>query len=210
MQSYQPKSGLAGLSAQQRKIIGAFIANELVAIRADDLIAVHPVPRGVANTILRRLHQKGWLRRLKRGVYAIVPLESETTQPAIEEAWPLAMELFPPCYISGWSAAEHWDLTEQIFNSISLVTGHAQRSSAQTISGVHFRTRSIAAERIFGTKRIWFGSHAVAIADRHRLIIDILDAPEFGGGGRHAVSVVSEYWKSEYHDAAKLLDSALR
>lgn len=210
MQSKRQAGGLKGLSAQQRKIIGSFVANEQVAIRAEDLIAIHPVSREAANTLLRRLHQKGWLRRLKRGVYAVIPLESETVQPAIENAWPLAMELFPPCYISGWSAAEHWDLTEQIFNSVALVTGHSQRSSVQVIAGVHFQTRSIAPERIFGTKRIWFGSHAVEVADRHRLIVDILDAPDFGGGGRHTMDVVNEYWKGEHHDAAKLLEYALR
>lgn len=186
------------------------MANEMVAIRAEDIQKIHPVSRKAANLLLSRLHQKGWLRRLKRGVYAVVPLESETTHPAIEDAWPLAMELFAPCYISGWTAAEHWDLTEQIFNSISLVTGHPQRSSLQSIAGVQFRTRTIAPERIFGTSRIWFGSRTVEVADRHRLIVDILDAPDFGAGGRHTMDVVDAYWKCEHHDAQKLLEYALR
>lgn len=210
MQSKRTSQDLEGLSAQERKILGSFIADELVVIRVEDLLATHPVSREAGNLALKRLHQKGWLRRLKRGVYAIVPLESETAHPAIEDAWPLAMELFSPCYISGWSAAEHWDLTEQIFNSVSLVTGHPQRSASQSISGVHFRTRTIARERIFGTTRVWFGSHSVEVADRHRLIIDILDAPDFGGGGRHTMDVVDAYWQGEHHNAEKLLEYALR
>ncbi len=210
MQSQRPTPELAGLSAQERRILGAFVANEKVVIRAGDVQEIHPVSRKAANLLLSRLHQKGWLRRLKRGVYGPVPLESETTQPAVENAWLLAMELFAPCYISGWSAAEHWDLTEQVFNSISLVTGHPQRSSSRTIAGVPFRTRTIAPERIFGTSRIWIGSRTVEVADRHRLIVDVLDAPEFGGGCRHTLDVVDEYWKSEHHDAQKLLEYALR
>lgn len=201
---------LAGLSAQERRILGSFVASERVVIRAEDVQEIHPVNRKAANLLLSRLHQKGWLMRLKRGVYGPVPLESETTLPVIEDAWLLAMELFAPCYISGWSAAEHWDLTEQIFNSISLVTGHPQRASSQHIAGIQFRTRTIGPERIFGTNRIWVGNQTVEVADRHRLIIDVLDAPDFGGGSRHTMDVVREYWKSEHHDAEKLLDYALR
>jgi len=210
MQSKEPSHGLEGLSTQERRILGTFIAEELVVVRVEDLLAIHPVSREAGNLALSRLHQKGWLRRLKRGVYATVPLESETPHPAIADAWPLAMELFSPCYISGWSAAEHWDLTEQIFNAVSLVTGHPQRSSSQSISGVHFRTRTIAPERIFGTSGIWFGSHMVQVADRHRLLVDILDAPDFGGGGRHMMDVVSAYWRGEHADADTLLAYALR
>lgn len=210
MQSERRAPELGGLSAQQRRVLAAFVAKEMVAIRAEDVQEIHPVNRKAANLLLSRLHQKGWLRRLRRGVYAVVPLESETTDPAIEDVWPLAMELFAPCYISGWSAAEHWDLTEQIFNSVSLVTGSPQRSSSQTIAAVKFKTRSIAPERIFGTSRIWLGSRAVEVADPHRLIVDVLDAPDFGGGCRHTMDVVSAYWKSEHHDAKTLLEYALR
>ncbi len=210
MQSQGSTPELAGLSALQRRILGSLLADEKVVVRAEDVEQIHPVGRKAVNLILSRLHQKGWLRRLKRGVYGIVALESETTQPAIEEAWPLAMELFAPCYISGWSAAEHWDLTEQIFNSVSLITGHQQRSSSHTIAGVKFRTRTIAPGRIFGTSRVWFGSQTAHVADRHRLILDVLDAPEFGGGCRHTLDVVDAYWRSDHHDAQKLLAYALR
>lgn len=210
MQPEESKPELSGLSALQRKILRSLLAGEKVVVRTEDVQEAHPVDRKAANLILSRLHLKGWLRRLKRGVYGVVPLESETTQPVVEDAWPLAMELFAPCYISGWSAAEHWDLTEQIFNSISVVTGHPQRSSSQTITGVRFRTRTIGQERIFGTKAVWFGSRRVQLADPHRLVVDILDAPDFGGGSRHTMDVVAAYWKSDHHDAEKLLEYALR
>ena len=210
MQSERSKPELAGLSALQRRILQSLVADEKVVVRAEDVQAVHPVGRQAANLVLSRLHRKGWLRRLKRGTYGIVPLASETTQPAVENAWPLAMELFAPCYISGWSAAEYWDLTEQVFNSIAVVTGSSQRSASQTIAGVRLRTRSIQPGRIFGTTRIWLGSQSVRVADPHRLVVDVLDAPELGGGCRHTMDVVEAYWRSEHHDARTLLDYALR
>ncbi len=103
------KIELSGLSAQERKIIGHFSALEHDVINTDKLIEFHPCKRSTANQILRRLALKGWLNRLKQGVYVIVPLTSTTATPAIENSWSLSMDLFKPAYISGWSAAELWN-----------------------------------------------------------------------------------------------------
>jgi predicted transcriptional regulator of viral defense system len=212
MQSKYRSTGphLAGLSVGERRILGALVATEDAAVTADNVVRAHPMSRPAANQIIRRLHRKGWLQRIKRGVYAVVPVEARTPRPPIESAWPLAMRLFEPCYISGWSAAEHWDFTEQIFNSISVVTGHPQRRGTQVLAGVTFRTKAIAADRIFGTTKLWLGSQAVEIADPHRLVIDILDSPELGGGGRHTLDIVREYWRSSQRDPERLLAYAKR
>lgn len=201
---------LAGLSARERQILGALVATETTGVTVEDVLRAFPMTRGAANLIISRLNRKGWLNRVRRGVYAIVPLEASTPQPAIEHAWPMAMELFYPCYVSGWSAAEHWDFTEQIFNSVCIVTAHKQRSALQVLGGVTFRTRTIPKSRLFGAKMIWLGSRRAEVADPHRLLIDILDAPELGGGGRHMLDIVRAYWKSAHRDPAILMDYAKR
>lgn len=200
----------AGLSMQERKIISHFSALERDTLNADDLIKLHPCKRETANQILSRLAKKGWLQRLKHGFYTIVPLSSTTATPAIENVWPLAMDLFRPAFISGWSAAEHWDLTEQIFNSVSVATLSPQRKSIQVIGNIKFCTRTLKKEQFFGTKTVWFGSKAVEIADPSRTLIDILDLPRFGGGGRHTVDIVSQYWHADIHNPDLLLEYALR
>ena len=210
MQPDEHHPQLAGLSAQERRILGSLVARELVVITAEDVQATQPMSGKAANLFLSRLHRKGWIRRVKRGLYCPIPLESRTTEPAVESAWPLAMELFAPCYISGWTAAEHWDLTEQIFNTIAVVSSQPQRSSSQVLAGIPFRIRAVDEDRMFGIQRIWVASHAVGMADPHRLIIDILDDPAFGGGGRHVVDVVSAYWKSEFLEPKKLLEYGTR
>jgi predicted transcriptional regulator of viral defense system len=201
---------MGGLSAQERRVIDAFTASEKPLVTIADLLEVLSVPRNTANQIMARLQHKGWLVRMKRGHYRLVPLGSSTAVPAVEDAWALAMELFAPCYISGWSAAEHWDLTEQIFNSIAVITTRPQRHAMQNITGVIFHIRKLRREKIFGTTRIWSGSRKIEVADPHRLIIDILDDPSFGGGGRHTIDVVRAYWKSKHADPARLFDYARR
>ena len=201
---------LAGLSAQERGIIGRLASTERVAFGPEDLIAIHSCARPTANKILSRLCRKGWLHRLKYGAYTIVPISSTVAEPIVEDAWPLAMEVFKPAFISGWSAAEHWDMTEQIFNSISVVTTSVQRGTMQRIGNISFRVRTVPQSRFFGSKKVWFGSKAVQIADPSRMIVDILDLPRLGGGGRHTVDIVTQYWQSDQRDGALLLDYAIR
>jgi predicted transcriptional regulator of viral defense system len=204
----QPR--MAGLSTQEREILDAFVASERPSFRVDDLVALVPVSRSAANQILNRLHRKGWLRRIKRGLYSVVPLGSSSPEPAVEDAWVLAMEIFSPCFISGWSAAEHWGFTEQIFNAVSVITTKPQRSTEQVLAGVKFRSRTLTKDKFFGAKKIWFGSQRVEIADPHRLVIDVLDDSTIGGGGRHVLDVVASYWKSDHADPSKLFGYAER
>src|SRR5437868_6126194 len=78
---------------------------------------------------LGALARQGWLSRVRRGLYSIVPIEADPRRPVIpEDPWVLAVAAFSPCYIGGWSAAEHWELTEQIFRSTLVVTSASVRS----------------------------------------------------------------------------------
>ena len=153
--------------------------------------------------------RKGWLVRVQRGVYAPVPLGTPTGAP-VEDPWTLAMALYAPGYIGGWSAAEHWDLTEQIFNRVCFMTTRAQRSRDQVHGGVEFCVTTTRKSRLFGTKKIWRGSSRVEVADPTRLMVDILHAPELGGGARHTLDVVANYWRSAHASPDLLLDYAER
>ena len=164
------RAQLLGLSKNERKLISFFSANEAVIITADDVLIQRQCSRETANQILNRLTKKGWLQRIKRGNYSIVPISSLSATPIVEESWSLATQVFSPAYISGWSAAEHWDLTEQIFNNISLVTQKRQRKSVQKIGGIKCRVWVKKSNHFFGLKTIWFGSNQVQIADPHRLL----------------------------------------
>ena len=55
--------------------------------------------------------RRGWLSRVKRGLYISVPLGTVNPQEYKENPWIVANRIFSPCYIGGWSAAEHWYLT---------------------------------------------------------------------------------------------------
>lgn len=183
----------AGISQTERYIVDMLSSTGKLVVRPTDLEKELGYSRQQSNLRLSRLCQKGWLQRLKAGTYLIVPLGSESLSSTPEDAWAIAMELFSPCYISGWTAAEHWELTEQIFNSTVVFTGQQQRKKEVIIAGLNYRTKFIKPKNIFGTKKIWSSNKAILIADPHRTIIDILEDPVLGGGGRLTLDIIKVY-----------------
>jgi len=164
----------------------------------------------MANLVLSRLARKGWLIRLRRGVYGVVPLASQTATPVTEDSFAVAMRLFVPCYLSGWTAAEHWGLTEQVHNAVAVYSAKPQRQSMQVIGGVTYRVRRISVNAIFSTTRFWSRTVPIEIATVHRTLIDILDAPEMGGGGRQAMDIARAYFNAPVADPDELLRLAQR
>lgn len=205
----QYNSHLGGLGPKERRVLECMSKLELLVIQAKDLEQRLGYKRQQANLTLSRLAKKGALQRLKAGMYrALGPGEAVNTPPS--DAWAIAMIAFSPCYISGWSAAEHWGLTEQIFNSTLVYTAQKQRCSKTTIAGLAYQTKSITEDKIFGTQTIWSSNIPVLIADCHRTIIDILADPKQGGGGRHMLAIVKAYLQSDDANINQLWNYAER
>lgn len=199
-----------GLSSRERDILGEIMRNGKSTIKNKDITDKFGLSRPLANKILIRLENKGWLKRVSRGVYILVPLSSQHPDIAPENPWAMALELFSPCYISGFSAAEYWDLTEQVFNTIVVFTTRYQRKSDRRMAHIHFRTHRIPERELFGTKKIWRNNIPVPVADRHRTVIDALDIPKLAGGGRHMMDILRAYWTSSDSNPELLLKYALK
>jgi predicted transcriptional regulator of viral defense system len=156
---------------------------------------------------LGSLARRGWLQRARRGLYLILPLEAEPGRPTgVEDPWVLGHEAFAPCYIGGWSAAEHWGLTEQIFRSTFVITAANIRTKATSLLGSEFRLFRVPRRRLVGAMTIWRGSQQVLVSGRERTIVDCLRNPELCGGIRSLFAMLLEYTRSHEFDPRKLLD----
>ena len=155
--------------------------------------------------LLAALAANGWLARVRMGWYICVPLEASEPREWREDPWVVAAALFSPGYIGGWSALEHWGLTEQIFNVIYVFAGRKVKPARQTIQGTDFLIRTVPERSLFGTRRVWRQRVPVNVSDPHRTIIDILDVPAAAGGALHASEVLQTYFESEHADQETLL-----
>lgn len=176
----------------RRKLVKVIrMAGDVIEI--DDAVKALSIRRTEASKLLSRWAKQGWLRRVGRGAYVAAPIDSLESQHVLDDPWVLIPTLFEPAYIGGWTAAEHWDLTEQLFREIMVMTAQTVRQKNQIRHGTEFHLNHIDEARMFGTKPVWRGRSKVAISDVHRTIIDMIDVPTHGGGIQHVADCFSEY-----------------
>jgi predicted transcriptional regulator of viral defense system len=163
------------------------------------------VGANVASLTLGRLVRRGWLRRVRRGLYLILPLEAGREGTVIEDPWVLARELYSPCYIGGWTAAEHWGLTEQLFRATFIVTSANIRRSQETFFGAEFHLTRGTPEHVTQVGQVWRGSERIAVSDRERTIADALANPSWVGGVRQLVEILRTYRESKEWNPNRLV-----
>src|ERR1035441_5915291 len=161
-------------------------ANEVVSV--DIATKTLGIERREAAKLLSRWREQGWLRRIGHGVYVPVPLDLAGSEQVIADPWVLVPTLFGQCYIGGWTAAHHWELTEQLFNETVVFTARRVTEKRVTAQGAAFLLHKAAPERFFGLKTLWRGSVKVSISDVARTLVDMLSSPDTGGGIDHVRS----------------------
>lgn len=175
-----------------------------------DAAKVLGVSRYSAAKSLSHWEKRHWLKRVRRGLYAPIPLSLTADENVLEDPWTLVPELFAPGYIGGATAAHHWDLTEQIFRTVFVYTTRHVRTKEETIQSFPFQLRHIAEDRMFGTSTLWRGRRKILLSDVHRTVVDLLDDPSAGGGIRHVEGCLKSYLAAKDVDLARLLNYAER
>ena len=201
---------IAGIGKTDRVRISAILRGTKGTVSVDEAGSILNVPTADAAKMLARWAKNGWMARVRRGLYVPVPLESRTSDVALEDSWLVADRLFAPCYIGGWSAAEYLDLTEQIFSTVIVMTVKRPRDRNPVIKGTSFLIRTIPEETMFGLKSVWRGEVKISISDPSRTILDMLADPSLGGGIRSVKDMFLYYMNSDNKNLEKLIEYGKR
>jgi len=201
---------LTGLGKVDRERIASIIRGTKGTISITEAAEILGVSPTDAAKMLARWTRKGWFSRVKRGLYIPVPLESRTADVPLEDPWLIADRLYSPCYVGGWTAAEHWDLTEQIFRTVVVMTIQKPRERSPTIKGTTFMLRTVSAKAMFGLRSVWRGRVRIPVSDPTRTILDMLNDPRLGGGIRSTTDILSNYFRSETNNLELLIEYAER
>jgi len=195
-----------GISAEYREVLTKLhrYASGLVTVQEAEKIL--GLPQEKVAKLLPYLASSGWLKRIKRGLYLLVPLEAMSPKQWTANDWMVATKIFAPCYIGGWNAAHHWGFTDQLFNSTHVFSTQRVRASENQIGEFSFIVRTVNESRFFGLETIWEGQNKILISDPSRTIIDIMDTPFLGGGIRHCLEILSDYFSSKHLDEKKLIE----
>ena len=179
-------------------------------IHISDVAKALEISRTDAAKRLARWREQGWLSRVGSGAYVPASIDTLGSERVLDDAWVLVPALFAPAYIGGRTAAEHWDLTEQIFRDVVVITGQAIREKRQLRQGFQFTLKHLDVTKIFGTKPIWRHHTKVMVSDVHRTIVDILDDPALGGGIQQVSDCLNSYVKRADRDDQKVIEYAER
>lgn len=199
---------ISGISEADRLRLAMVLQATKGTISVEETASILSISSTKAVKILGRWAAKGWISRIQRGLYIPIPVESKSTDIAVEDPWIIAEKMFAPCYIGGWSAAEHWDLTEQIFYTVFVMTEQTPRNLSPVIKNTKFLLHHISKDKFFGLEPIWREQIKVKVSNPTRTILDFLTNPKFGGGIRHVMDMFDNYLRSENKNLNLLINYA--
>jgi predicted transcriptional regulator of viral defense system len=195
----------AGITGKGRSELAHVFATGRRFITPTDVATALGVDSKTAAQKLARWAAAGWVRRVRRGLYIGVPVDASDPAAWGEDALLVAAAVWSPCYFTGWTAANHWSLTEQVFRTTVLKTTQRVRRSTQRLMDRDYLVAHVTREALaWGMKYEWRDETRLQFANPARVVVDILDAPKLGGGIRHVAEILAAYL--EDHDHVQLID----
>ena len=154
--------------------------------------------------LLSQWASQGWLRRVGSGIYVVVPIDLLNSKQVVDDPWTLVPTLFSPAYIGGRTAAEYWNLTDQIFRDVVVFTSHPIRSRSVKIQSFKFTLKAVKEKKIFGVQSVWRSQTKTAVSDIYKTLIDMLDDPSTGGGIQHISDCFDNFMKQRQSKKLKI------
>jgi predicted transcriptional regulator of viral defense system len=168
------------LSENEAKIILDLEWRGQKTITLDELRRGISASEGYARHLAHRLTKKGWLERLRPGLFQLVPAARGIEGVADTHPLGAGAVLVAPYFYSFGTACTHHGLTEQRFAEVYLAC--QQRRQPQLIRATRYVFVHVPAERFFGFEETAVLGERVQMAAIERALLDALDRPRFAGG----------------------------
>lgn len=195
----------AGISQAGRAELAAILGSGRRFVTPAEVVEMLGVDPNAAAKKLSRWAAQGWLRRARRGLYIPVPVDVADASAWSEDALIVAAAVWTPCYFTGWTAANHWALSDQVFRTTVLKTTRRVRASAaRLLDHDYLLAHTSAGAMEWGMNTEWRGQMRLRIADPARTVIDVIDTPRLGGGIRHSAEILAAYL--EDNETGTLID----
>ena len=165
-----------------------------------------------ARYLAHRLVKKGWLERLRPGLFRLVP--AHRGREGVPDTNPLAAGavLLSPYFFSFGTACTHHGLTEQAFAEVYLAC--QQRRRPEIIRGKRYVFVYVPGDRFFGFEESMVLGEPVQMATLERAFLDAIDRPRYAGGIGEVSNVAARAtervsWKDLLELARRWRSSAL-
>ncbi len=159
-----------------------------------------------AKKIASKLNKKGWLDRIDRGKYLIIPLEAGEESIYTEHEFVIASNLISNYYIAFLSALNFHGMTEQTPYTVFVAT--TERKKNRVTHDIPYNFIKIDKKKFFGFKKYAVASSQINISVPEKTIIDSLDHLEYSGGIIEVVKGLEE--KRDELDIDKMVNYAVK
>jgi predicted transcriptional regulator of viral defense system len=185
------------------------ILNKLAASGAtftfDDIRKLSNLAQGSLKSLVYRLESEGWIERIEKGKYILIPLGAEKGEYTLNE-FVIGSMLVQPYCVSYWSALHYHGFTEQIPGTVFVQTTARKKNRDVNVFGVRYKIIRITERKFFGVDKVWFDDVQISISDKEKTVIDCLDRPQNCGG----LVEVAKAIKNESLDKTRLNEYARR
>jgi len=147
----------------------------------EEAVKISGVDKNILKVLLSRLEKRGWIERIEKGKYMVIPLGARKGEYTLNE-FIIGSLLVNPSAIAYWSALNYHGLTEQIPTTVFVQTTSRKKKRELEIFGVRYRIVKIKEGKFFGIERIWLDEFQVNVTDKEKTIVDCLDKPGLCGG----------------------------
>ncbi len=161
---------------------------------------------GSLKVLLSRMEKEGWVERIEKGKYLIIPLGAEKGRYTINE-FVIGYEIVKNAAIAYWSALNYHGFTEQIPNTVFIQTTSRKKEPKIEIFGVRYRIVRITEKKLFGLQKIWIDDAEVWITNPEKTVADCLDKPQYCGG---IVEVAKALQNEDEIDLDKVIEYAIK
>lgn len=168
-----------GLTPGESLLISALARKDKKIFSIED---VRKITGKEPKKVMSSLIGKKWVLPLKRGLYAIVPLDvgMKGADSFILHNFVVASHLVEPYYIGYWSALNHYGFSEQIPRTTFIATTKPKMPLEIMDAGYYFVR--IDKKKFFGFDEVELEGDKVNISSPEKTIADCLDHPEHSGG----------------------------
>jgi predicted transcriptional regulator of viral defense system len=184
---------ITGISQREAEFLSRLAAENRAVFRYAEVGDYWPDPAS-AQHALSRLQRGGWLKRIERGLYMLVPLSAGPDRVWTENALVIGTRLIEPSAIAYWSALRFWNLTEQVPQTVFVQSPRRKLQPRQIVIGVQYQFVTIRASRFFGSARRAVDGQPIPVTDREKSIVDAADRPELCGGIWQLAQALRGHW----------------
>lgn len=179
-------SNLRTLGPLETKVVLSLRERGREAVDVADIRALAG-PGTATRNVVQQLVRKGWLSRVRRGRYVLLPPEHGPDNLGENNVLALATAAVIPSYVGWWSAASFHGFTTQVpLTAFIAVTGKMAERELEG-SKVHFV--HLSKPKFFGSQVYPLYGRQVPISSPAKTLIDCLDRPALAGGVTEVVRI---------------------